>query len=201
MTKLVGVSGAQGGGKSTLLSGLKERGWTVDDFRVSRAVQAQLGWSTLERAMDSVEVMTTFQEEVYRQKLLRDFELRRLETHGVMLTERTFADIAAYASHWCWEHVDRRSWTFDEASAWLTPYLQRCTGAQLECYDAVILLPYSPSVKWEADPHRAGAAFRNSIFEGVSRFCQLQPSIQRFTVTAEGVTERVEQVHTFLETL
>ena len=96
MIKLVGVSGAQGAGKSTLLEGLKAKGWAVDSFKVSRAVQKKLGWDSLERVMDDVHTMQRFQEEVLHQKLLRDFDMGRLETSGVVLTERTFADIAAY---------------------------------------------------------------------------------------------------------
>lgn len=201
MTKLVGVSGTQGAGKSTLIDGLKNRGWATDPFKVSRAVQAELGWESLERVMDDVETMKRFQEEVLRQKLLRDFDMGRLETDGVILTERTFADIAAYTTHWCWEHIDRRNWTVDEASAWLTPYLSQCASAQLECYSAVILLPYMKSVKWQDDPHRAGAEFRDSFFDDVNGFCRRQPSISQFTVTAEGVADRVRQVHAFLETI
>ena len=201
MIKLVGVSGAQGAGKSTLLEGLKAKGWAVDSFKVSRAVQKKLGWDSLERVMDDVHTMQRFQEEVLHQKLLRDFDMGRLETSGVVLTERTFADIAAYTTYWCWEHVDRRNWTFSEATAWLSPYLQRCLTAQLECYGAVVLLPYMSVVRWQEDPNRAGAASRDGIYEDIERFCDKQLFIKKLIITAEGVDDRVQQAHNFLTAL
>jgi nicotinamide riboside kinase len=201
MTKLVGISGAQGGGKTTLINGLKERGWATDPFKVSRAVQAELGWESLERVMDDVETMKRFQEEVLRQKLLRDFNMGRLEGDGIVLTERTFADIAAYTTHWCWEHVDRQNWSFNEAVGWLTPYLERCAAAQLDCYDAVVLLPYMSSVKWEADPNRAGVGFRDSIYEDIEKFCERQPTIKHFIVTQPSIEGRVNEVDIFLRSI
>lgn len=202
MSKVVGISGAHGSGKSTLLNGLKEQGWVVDDFKVSRAVQVQLGWDTLDRVMDDVQTMMTFQEEVITQKLNRDRELRWVGTEQLYLTERTFADIAAYTSHWCWEHVDRRNWTLAQAMEWLHGYLHRCRTAQTACYDGVVLLPYMKHVVWQDDPNRARPNFRESFYEDVMRFTELQAlQVRRHEVSSKSVADRVAEVDAFLRKL
>jgi predicted ATPase len=202
MAKIVGISGAHGSGKSTLLSSLKDRGWVVDDFKVSRAVQAQLGWSSLDRVMDDVQTMMTFQEEVITQKLDRDRELKLIGTEPLYLTERTFADIASYTSHWCWEHVDRGSWELEEAVEWLHGYLHRCRIAQDECYDGVVLVPYMQHVIWQDDPNRANPSFRESFYEDVMRFTDAQlMKIRRHEIKSSSVIDRVVEVEAFLRSL
>jgi predicted ATPase len=203
MAKVVGLSGAQGGGKSTLLSELCSRGYTVDAFKVSRAVQKQLGWETLERVMDSPQTMMTFQQEVWRQKYHNDKKLKGIGGDFI-LTERTFADIAAYTTSWTWKFVDKGDLSLTEASDFLTPYLGSCSRAQLEVYDAVLLLPFARGVvKWEADPHRASLDDADSVYESVVRFTEGRSFLSqpRFTITERRVLDRADQVETFLKGL
>lgn len=198
---VVGLSGAQGGGKSTLLEGLKQAGWTVDDFKVSRAVQAQLGWASLQQVLESPQTMQTFQDEVLKQKLERDQTLRC--GSGLVLTERTFADICAYTTYWSWELVDNRKWTLREASAWLHDYTQRCVEAQKRCYDAVLMLPYMNHVVWNGDPNRASFESVNTIWENLERFTQKFElvSIPKFYISSPSTEARVAEVDAFLRSL
>lgn len=198
MAKVVGVSGAQGAGKTTLLEGLKAAGFTVDDFKVSRAVQRSLGWETLHRVMDNVETMVLFQEEIARQKMDRDSELGR-QSGTLILTERTFADIHAYATFWAWEHVDRGSWSFDEAARWLTNYSGMCRAAQEKLYSGLILLPLMPEVRWQSDPHRASLESSGEIFNDIESFCRHHS--QAVTLTSANSFERIRQARMFLESL
>lgn len=203
MAKVIGLSGAQGGGKSTLLEGLKNAGWKVDDFKVSRAVQAQLGWTALNTVLDSPQTMMQFQDEVLAQKLKRDQELRWGGSEGTILTERTFADICAYTTYWTWELVDARKWTLGEGAAWLHGYTNRCVAAQKRCYDAVLMLPYMSHVVWNGDPNRANFASVNIIWENLERFTQkleLLP-IPSFYIRAAATEDRVAEVDAFLRTL
>jgi predicted ATPase len=202
MSQVVAVSGTQGGGKSTLLAGLKACGWKVDDFKVSRAVQAQLGWESLSQVMESPSTMMRFQQEVFRQKLERDTQLRS-EAADFVLTERSFADIAAYTTYWCWEHVDRRNWDFHTATAWLTPFLKACHVAQVQTYSAVIIIPFMSDVRWENDPNRASLSSVQTIHEDVTRFMDISEmsGVRQYTITATGKVERVEQAEAFLRTL
>ena len=203
MARVVGLSGAQGGGKSTLLEGLKTKGWQVDDFKVSRAVQAQLGWESLSNVLESVETMQTFQEEVLTQKLKRDRELRWGGLDGTILTERTFADIQAYTTYWAWELVDDRKWTLRDAAHWLHGYTQRCIEAQQQCYDAVLLLPYMSHVVWQGDPNRASFSSVNNIWENLERFVDRFElvSMRKFYIRSPRTEDRAAEVDAFLRTL
>lgn len=203
MAKVVALSGAQGGGKSTLLLGLEAKGWALDSFRVSRAVQKQLGWDSLDRVMDSVETMKEFQTEVLQQKFKNDLQLaRRRPQATIFLTERSFADIAAYTTYWCWEHVDRRNWSFAEAAAWLSSYLERCREAQ-GIYAGIMLLPLMSNVTWQEDPNRAKRNTANLIYEDIRRFCDHASFIRqpRLEIKAASVEDRVSEANTWLYTI
>ena len=93
--KVVGISGAQGGGKTTLLDQMKVLGYQVDDFKVARSVQEELGWASLNHVTTSIDVMIDFQTRILEAKALNDRQLKE-KGNGVILVERTFADIYAY---------------------------------------------------------------------------------------------------------
>lgn len=208
--KVVGLSGAQGGGKSTMLLELRARGWALDDFRVSRAVQKQLGWDSLDRVMESPHTMMEFQNEVYQQKFANDYKLQQLpgartmDPKGeVILTERTFADICAYANLWSWRFVDSGKLSLGEAIDFLTDFTHRCAKAHNTIYGATLLLPLMSHVEWENDPNRASKADVVSVFEDIERFIERKAHIthKRLRITAASVADRADQVETFLRTL
>lgn len=211
MVKVVGLSGAQGGGKSSLLIELQNRGWTLDQFRVSRAVQAQLGWASLDNVLKDPQTMMDFQNEVFSQKLKHDYALHQLEgaqttdhRGNVILTERTFADICAYTTYWTWELHYQDKWLITEASDFLREYVAKCMQAQEDCYDGVLLLPYmSDVIKWEEDPNRAKLDSVEQIYEGVERFTQAPRFLmqKKLTITMKSVPDRADQVEAFLRTL
>lgn len=201
MARLVAVSGAQGAGKTTVLTMMKARGWVVDDFKASRQVQADLGMSSLQDVMSSVPTMLKFQNAVLEVKKQREEYLASL-AGDIILTERSFADIAAYTTHWCWQHVDDKNWDFFTASRWLTPYIAECAEAQ-QVYSGVILVPMMPVIKWEDDPQRADRWSVDSIFEDITSFVQrTQPDInRRLLISTQMVEDRVAQIEKFLEAL
>lgn len=208
--KVIGLSGAQGGGKSSMLLELKARGWQLDAFRVSRAVQAQLGWESLDRVMDSPSTMMEFQNEVFQQKFSNDLKLsqlppaRTMDPKGeVVLTERTFADICAYTNLWTWRFVDRDQLKLNEAIEFLTDYTHRCAKGHATIYSGTMLLPLMSHVKWETDVNRASRNDVESVYEDIERFIDRKAHIthKRFRITAASVEERADQVETFLRTL
>lgn len=208
MAKVIALSGAQGSGKSTLLKGLMAKGWHVDSFRVSRAVQAQLGWDNLDQVTSSWDTMVQFQEEVLRQKWDQDLFLRdgyngMPGSVGAVLTERSFADIIAYTTYWTWELVDQQKQSFKTAATWLNGYHTRCKQAQLDCYEGLVLLPYMDAVPWEDDPHRAKRATVDSIYDNVYAFAHQTDfsGIPKLVITESSNDARVNQVTNFLETL
>jgi predicted ATPase len=199
--KVIGISGAQGGGKSTLLAALQKRGWALDQFRVSRAVQAQLGWESLDRVMDSPDTMIAFQEEVFAQKHKNDSALMESTSKDIVLTERTFADICAYTTHWTWKFVDQKRLSFEDAKAFILPYTLKCSAMQNLIYSGTVLLPYMVNVPWQEDPNRAAKADADTIYENVERFLDTRTPVthRRFTISAESVEARANQVEQFLE--
>lgn len=219
--KVIGLSGAQGSGKSSMLKELMSRGWRLDEFRVSRAVQAQLGWDTLDHVLHSFDKMVAFQNEVFQQKFNRDLTLsvkdssevpvvshdilltadpEMVQRNSIILTERTFADIWAYASHWTWTFHDRGDVTFRQAIDFVTPYLEKCIEAQNTIYSGALMLPLMEHVIWEDDPNRAKKNIANSIYEDVVRFMErkMKITIQRHEIYSQSVADRATEVEHFL---
>lgn len=206
--RVVGLSGAQGAGKSTLLKELMARGWQLDQFRVSRAVQEQLGWSTLENVMESWDTMVRFQEEVFKQKFDHDSLLVQAadtdNPSGIILTERTFADIAAYTAQWTWRHVDRGNVPLNDAINFLAGYLTGCSFAQCQVYAGTILLPYMAEVvPWENDLNRAPLSDVDAIMEDIERFMERKVPLdhKKLRVTTKTVGDRATQVETWLKSI
>jgi AAA domain len=219
--KVIGLSGAQGGGKSSLLAELENRGWSVDKFRVSRAVQAELGWDKLDSVMESWETMVQFQIEVFKQKFNHDQILAAMQQapitsqpgqeytcnkidiqDEVIFVERTFADIAAYTSLWTWNHIDNQTVDFDVALDFLHQYVFKCATAQHQIYNTTILLPYmSDVISWENDPNRASFKDVECVYEDVVRFLERKVPIthKSFVITAKTIGDRATQVQNFLE--
>jgi predicted ATPase len=205
--KVVGLSGAQGGGKSSLLAELQRRGWLVDSFRVSRAVQAALGWDSLDRVKESFETMASFQEEVFFQKHRNDFALhekacaRTMDPKGhVVLTERTFADINAYTNLWTWGFVDNEQVSLAHAIDFLRGYTHDCAEAHAKIYHATLLMPLMDHIPWENDPNRAKREDAQSVYEDIERFVDRKTHIMhpRHRITSKSVEERADEVETFL---
>ena len=201
MAHLIGISGAQGGGKTTLLNGLRDKGYLIDDFKVSRAVQAELGWTTLENATKDPKTMVEFQEAIFAQKLSHDLYADPDEPDGVMLVERTFADIYAYASHWAWELHYAGQWLLSDCSYWLQDYRARCIKAQRDTYSGVLLLPLMNGIPLDNDPHRAKRNSAEQVFETIERFTQNRDliTVPTYTIYSLALDQRVLQATTFLE--
>ena len=198
--KVIGLSGSQGAGKSTLLTELTARGWDLDQFRVSRAVQAALGWASLDRVMDAPDTMMAFQEEVFAQKQKNDAALKADPSDKIILTERTFADIFAYTTRWTWKFVDDGRMTMDAALQFLLPYTNKCKTAQHEIYAGTLLLPLMEHVVWENDPNRAKFEDAALIFEDIENFFERKLAVvhRRKTITGITVAERADQAEYFL---
>ncbi|WP_407303462.1 AAA family ATPase [Acinetobacter sp.] len=202
MAALVGLSGPQGGGKTTLLNGLKGAGIEVDDFKVSRQVQKELGWSSLTNVMESPETMMAFQVKVRDVKYVRELENRARRDVDIILTERTFADIATYTQLWAWELTEQGKWGVKDAIEFLKDYVGLCRENQ-EVYEGVLFLPSMPHIKFEEDPHRASEKHIDFVSKQLDAFFDhAQPRmVPVFRISTESIDDRINESYNWIQTL
>lgn len=202
MAKIIGLSGPQGAGKSTLLEGLRTRGITVDDYKVSRAVQAELGWHSLERATHDLETMILFQNKILQAKYLREEENRHRNDVDVILVERTFADIISYVQLWASKLVQTQKCSFKDGYTFTRNFADNCADKQ-SIYSGVAYLPSMPNVKWQHDPHRAKQEDVDFLSTMLLNFLNLKQSseIPTLHIIEETVEGRVNQMHDWIKTI
>jgi predicted ATPase len=198
--RIVGVSGAQGCGKSSLLEELKARGYQVDDFKVSRTVQKQLGWEKLDTVMDNWETMKQFQEAVLKAKYEHDLGLKKLSRPGTILTERTFFDISAYTVLWVEKFIYRGDISVTLASEWFLDYLKRANAYQLDIYDVVINVPLMSHIPVENDPRRAARVDAEVIEKLITTKC-LKSDLDIIMITKHSISDRADEVESALNEL
>lgn len=193
---IIGLTGPQGAGKSTLLTGLKQIGFTVDEFKVSRSVQRELGWDNLERVKDDPLSMMDFQNRIFEQKVKNEKNL----ASSPVLTERTFADIFAYTKDWTTGFVNKNMLSVQDAINFLAEYRAKCIKAQLEIYDCVIFLPYMDHIVFEDDPHRAksdSVQVIQDIMESFLTDTRTKNNIQ-YSITHKSVQDRIKEATKFI---
>lgn len=187
MAKVVGLSGPQGAGKSTLLQELRGT-YHVDDFKVSREIQRRLGWQSLEKVKESAATMMMFQESILEAKAEREEFNRRRTDVDIVLTERTFADIFAYASLWAKDLMPQ-----DEADWFSLDFFIRCMKEQA-VYDAVIYLPFMDHVAWEEDCRRASQGDIQFVAHQLEHFTQTDHVTPLLVLTGITPQERAAEV-------
>lgn len=92
---LVAISGSQGSGKSTIINRIKEMGLNVIERKTSRSILSDWG-VTLQEVNNNPQLTLEFQEEITRRKF-NDERAAILDTQRLYFTERTHADLFAYA--------------------------------------------------------------------------------------------------------
>jgi hypothetical protein len=207
-TKVIGISGAQGSGKTSLLAELAYRGWIVDDYKVSRAVQAELGWNNLYCLKESFETMVKFQELILTKKYIRDLKIseqprRSSDIKGqAVLSERTFADVFAYTDHWVNDFVnsDTQKPDVQQMNNFIKQYCKTCIDCQTEVYFANLVLPLMDYISWENDKHRAGKNSATMIYNEIENFVHYTMD-RHFTISTKTVTQRADEVEQYLQSL
>jgi predicted ATPase len=198
---VIGITGVQGAGKTSILTELQARGYNVDQFKVSRAVQQELGWGELNTVMNSFDTMVDFQQRVLNAKIKNDSEL--LARGGLFLTERTFADIYGYTALWTYKLIDSDKLEPVDALKFLAKFLNSCLEAQHSIYAGVIYVPMMPHIVFAADPHRASEADIDDFWGHVMQFALFEGRKfgprQELSISAESVQDRATQVELFLK--
>ena len=195
---MIAFSGPQNSGKTTLLNALKEETrLTVDDFKVSRAVQAKMGHDRLSDAVKTFEYVRDFQVEIAKTKLSHDTSVKCNSRFFVepniiltILTERSFADIAAYAQHWV------TAVNTPEARKWLDDYIAVCKTSQ-QIYDGIVFTPSHKDIKFENDPNRANEESQKQM-ESLILFQCKQFDVPYHVVESVSINDRVAEVKKFI---
>jgi hypothetical protein len=132
---IIGVSGAQGQGKSTLIGDCirSKSGGCQLHLQTSREILKDWGY-TLTEVNKYSPLKVKFQDELLKRhetSLIGAVE-RAPELKQVFLVERTFADIFTYAL--------ASIGPFNEYSNWLDEYAEKCSEAQKKYFHSVLFL-------------------------------------------------------------
>lgn len=128
---IIGISGAQGQGKTTLINTVKNN-QSIETRNLQTAREVLKEWDyTLTEINSYLPLKIKFQEELYNRhyNALRQLHL---ESPSVFLVERTFADIFSYAL--------LSIGPFNQYSDWLNEYAEKCEQAQNSLFNYVIFL-------------------------------------------------------------
>ena len=133
MSSIIGISGSQGQGKSTLINELVKGNELVKalDIQTARTVLKEWGY-TLAEVNSFMPLKVRFQEELFNRHCSELQQARYGELEGVYLVERTFADIFSYAL--------TSLGPFNDYSEWLNDYADKCEEAQKQLFDHVVFL-------------------------------------------------------------
>ena len=171
MNKIFGITSTHGTGKSTLLNGLEFGGINVDKTKISRNVQNALGWSSLERVLESFNTMMDFQEEVFKQLVERD---RKITVPTVV--ERTPLDLVTYSTLW-FKHFRDKEMEVDEDR--LLQYEIDCMEWFFENYGGVIYIPIVDAIPFEIESSRGFASNREEHDQLIQSIIKYSASIDK----------------------
>jgi hypothetical protein len=162
--RIVGLCGTHGTGKSTIINGVRDLGYKVNQAQLSRSAQKALGWDTLSRAQESKANMWALQYAILDAMFDRDQEA--LSTAEIVLVERTPADVWAYTEMWCRrlliDHVTDRQ---------AVMYKKACRDLATN-YCQFLFVPISDAVKFVAEPNRADSESRSFVNIAIREFIE-----------------------------
>lgn len=126
---LVSIAGSQGCGKSTLINALKEKGFKTVERKTSRSILTD--WDvSLSQVNNDHDLTVKFQKEILQRKA-QDEAFACQNPSDVVVTERTFIDLATYALVSLGKD--------NQYSDWLNKYILECASYQ-QSYDLVFYL-------------------------------------------------------------
>lgn len=159
---VVGLAGAHGTGKTTILKAIKATGLMVEESQLSREAQAALGWESLSPAQESQENMWDLQDAILDSLQARDHRIN--ESKVVTLVDRTPADVWGYTKLWI-SRIGEENVDMKRAER----YRRRCLELSYH-YRSMIIVPIRDEIAFVADPHRADEQSRNFHADVVNDF-------------------------------
>ena len=196
MTKIIGMTGAHGTGKSATLEHIKNDpiidNIKVDDYKFSRSVLKSLG-QTLEEATATVESTMSFQTKVLDSVRRRNHLLKLLEPQGDVTThlvDRSVADVYAYTRLWSEKNgVDRE---------WFEQYEAKC-AEMVSAYDIIFVFP-TGKIPFVDDGIRAKEDTQAAIAQYIDEF--LAKYAKRFyVVQSTSIEDRASEIQIVLHML
>lgn len=137
---LISISGTQGSGKTTILNEIKRLGYNVIERKTSRSILAD--WAvTLDQVYNDRELSIKFQNELLARKMAD--ELDAISSEQLWFTERSYADVFAYA-------LITNGWA-NGASDWLDQYYLECKSANKMYGTVFFVKPFQLDQNQEAD--------------------------------------------------
>lgn len=187
---LLGLSGAHGTGKSTIIRGVKEFGVNVIESSLARNAQALLGWKDLKPAEESEEKMWEFQYAILDAMSLRDQTV--LESRQYTLVDRTPADVWGYVALW-----SHRLGGANKLRLW--DFNNKCKN-MAAVYDQHIVVPISEAIPFVAEPGRADEASREFHEKEVCHFI-ITSGVNYMVLMNPDADARVRKLSTLLNSL
>jgi len=187
---IIGLSGTQGTGKSTILQAAKAAGFMVDDISLSRTVQAKLGWDNLSRAQVSIKNMIQLQIGIAEEMHQRD--KKYATSDEIVLVERTPADVWAYTSIWC----ARNNVSF-ESNSWARDY-NEALQVMMKFYACCIIVPQAEEIPFVKDPHRADLDSRDEVDRIIRQFIH-STSTKQYEMKGVSREDRSKEICDFLK--
>lgn len=188
---IFGLSGTHGTGKSTIVAGVKEVGLSTKEVQISRSVQAQLGWDSLERVKDSVADMWQFQDAILATMYDRDRSINDAQGK-ITLVERTPIDAWAYAVAWC--HHYKINVMVDKKACY---YKQQC-NSMLNEYNTVMVIPAIKEVLFEEDVHRAKLDNRKLVENTISNYIE-EKRVNHYLLSSISKQDRINETVSLIQ--
>lgn len=161
---IIGISGAQGQGKSTLIKAAAENNHRFEssDIQTARTLLKKWGFSLTE-VNTYIPLKVKFQDALLNEHV---HVLRNLsDRSGIKLVERTFADIFTYAI--------LSVGPFNQYANWLSDYYGKCKEAQNDLFGHVVYLSGRTYV-----PEDDGVRSVNPEFASLSDDCIKKYSLE-----------------------
>lgn len=200
---LIAFSGTHGTGKSTTIKTLTSFRNDVyeDPLKVSRECQKVLGYKKLEDAYTTPKRMIEFQEMILETKISSDADIFYTTDKKIILTERSYLDIAAYTLQWVIRLIESKL-SAEEIRAlmqWYLRYEKRCMNMMYR-YDGLIFVSPLTAVEFDVEPNRADLYSRDFIHETILDYLK-NYDISMSILESDSVDSRVIQCNDFINRL
>jgi nicotinamide riboside kinase len=196
MTKIIGMTGAHGTGKTAVLEYIKNDpiidNIKVDDYKHSRSVLKALD-QTLEEATVAVESTMSFQTKVLDSVRRRNYLLKLLETQGDVTTnlvDRSVADVYAYTRLWSEKNgID---------PVWFEKYEAKC-AEMVSAYDIIFVFP-TGKIPFIDDGIRAKEDTQAAIAQYIDEFLAKYAK-RYYVVQSTSIEDRASEIQIVLHML